>query len=75
MEKMGSVVFLAGMLIGFLASCAILGIMSENTWVWHDGYYAAYKLQKEGKLEEFAPSSIKEKFEIEQIKKKFEGRK
>jgi len=75
MEKEYSLVFIIGFGLGLVLSMAVLGIMSEKTWVWHDGFYAAYTMQREGKLEEHAPSSIKERFEIAQIKKKFENKK
>ncbi len=75
MEKESSLFFLLGCFLGIIASTVILGLMSDSTWVWHDGFYAAYTMQREGKLEELAPSSIKERFEIAQVKKKFEGKK
>jgi len=75
MEKERSFFFILGFGLGLILSMVVLGIMSEETWVWHDGFYAAYTMQREGKLEELAPSSIKERFEIAQVKKKFEGKK
>jgi hypothetical protein len=76
MEPSGySTAFIIGFGLGVVLSAAVLGLLSEKTWVWHDGFYAAYTMQREGKLEELAPSSIKERFEIAQVKKKFEGKK
>jgi hypothetical protein len=75
MEPSGySTAFVVGFSLGVVLSAAVLGLMSERTWVWHDGFYAAYTMQMEGKLEELAPSSIKERFEIAQVKKKFESK-
>jgi len=70
-----SVGFIAGFFAGVVLSVMVLTVMSERTWVWENGFYAAYTMQREGKLEELAPSSIKERFEIAQVKKKFEGKK
>jgi len=76
MEKSGySTAFVIGLAVGTIVSMLVLGVLSEKTWVWENGFYAAYTMQREGKLEELAPSSIKERFEIAQVKKKFEGKK
>jgi len=75
MEKEYSIAFIIGFGLGLVLSMVVLGVMSDQTWVWHDGFYAAYTMQREGKLEELAPSSIKERFEIAQVKKKFENKK
>jgi hypothetical protein len=76
MEPSGySTAFIIGFGLGLVLSMVVLGVMSEKTWVWHDGFYAAYTMQMEGKLEELAPSSIKKRFEIDQVVKKFEDKK
>jgi hypothetical protein len=75
MEKEYSIAFIIGFGLGLVLSMVVLAVMSDSTWVWHDGFYAAYTMQREGKLEELAPSSIKRRFEIDQVKKKFEGKK